>query len=113
MLFRSAFFSPDNAAAVAMMNYMFGETGQRAMAQSGWGLSPNNNITADDYEDPLQGRAAELLQEAPAFSFDADDRMPGGLNVDYFQGVVSYLGGGDLDEILQGLEQAAVEAYGE
>lgn len=108
-----AMYNEDNQAAVAMMNYMFGETGQRAMARTGWGLSPNDMIDVEDYPSELQGKAAELMNQAPAFSFDADDRMPGGLNVDYWQGTVDYLTGGDLDTILQNLEEAAAEAYGE
>jgi alpha-glucoside transport system substrate-binding protein len=108
-----ALFNADNAAAVALMNYMFGEAGGKELAASGWGLSPNNNVTAGDYASALQGQAATLMNEAPAFSFDADDRFPGGLNVDYWQAVVEYLGGGDLDTILTRMEQRAKEVYGE
>jgi hypothetical protein len=93
------------------MNYMFGAEGGKALAASGWGLSPNNRVTAGDYESALQGQAATLMNEAPAFSFDADDRFPGGLNVDYWQAVVEYLGGGDLDTILERMEARATEVY--
>jgi alpha-glucoside transport system substrate-binding protein len=106
-----ALFNADNAAAVALMKYMFGEEGSKALAASGWGLSPNNKVTAGDYESVLQGQAATLMNEAPAFSFDADDRFPGGLNVDYWQAVVEYLGGGDLDAILERMEARASEVY--
>jgi len=106
-----AFFNPDNASAVALMNYMFGEQGQRALAETGWGLAPHSAITAEDYPTELQGNLAEAVNEAPSFSFDADDRMPGGLNVDYWQACVDYLSGGDLDQILQNMEERAVEAY--
>ncbi len=108
-----ALFNADNKAAVALMNYMFGEEGGKAMAASEWGLSPNNKVTAADYTSVLPGQAATLMNEAPAFSFDADDRFPGGLNVDYWQAVVEYLGGGDLDTILTRVEQRAKEVYGE
>ncbi len=104
-------FNQDNAAAVALMNYMFGAEGGKALAASGWGLSPNSNVTAADYTSVLQGKAAELMNQAPAFSFDADDRFPGGLNVDYWQAVVEYLNGGDLDAILERMEQRASEVY--
>jgi len=106
-----ALFNADNAAAVALMKWMFGEEGGKALAASGWGLSPNNRVSADDYESALQGQAAALMNEAPAFSFDADDRFPGGLNVDYWQAVVEYLGGGDLDAILERMESRAGEVY--
>ena len=106
-----ALFNADNPSAVALMNYMFGAEGGKALAASGWGLSPNNNVTASDYESALQGQAATLMNEAPAFSFDADDRFPGGLNVDYWQAVVEYLNGGDLDEALDRMESRANEVY--
>jgi alpha-glucoside transport system substrate-binding protein len=108
-----ALFNDGNPAALALMKYMFGEEGGKALAASGWGLSPNNTVTAGDYESALQGQAATLMNEAPAFSFDADDRFPGGLNVDYWQAVVEYLNGGDLDTILTRIEQRAKEVYGE
>jgi alpha-glucoside transport system substrate-binding protein len=106
-----ALFNADNAAAVALMHYVFGAEGGKALAASGWGLSPNNGVTAADYESALQGQASTLMNEAPAFSFDADDRFPGGLNVDYWQAVVEYLNGGDLDAILERVEARANEVY--
>jgi alpha-glucoside transport system substrate-binding protein len=106
-----ALFSDDNAAALAMMNYLFGADGGKALAASEWGLSPNSNVVAADYASALQGQAATLMNEAPAFSFDADDRFPGGLNVDYWQAVVEYLNGGDLDDILDRMETRASEVY--
>jgi ABC-type glycerol-3-phosphate transport system substrate-binding protein len=93
------------------MKWMFGEEGGKALAASGWGLSPNNGVAAGDYGSALQGQAATLMNEAPAFSFDADDRFPGGLNVDYWQAVVEYLNGGDLDAILERVEARANEVY--
>lgn len=106
-----ALFNADNPAAVALMSWMFSADGGQALAASGWGLSPNSGVGADDYGSALQGQAAALMNEAPAFSFDADDRFPGGLNVDYWQAVVEYLSGGDLDTILARMEQRATEVY--
>jgi alpha-glucoside transport system substrate-binding protein len=106
-----AMFDADNPAAVALMRYMFGTEGSLALAASGWGLSPNGNVTEADYTSLLQGQAARLMNEAPAFSFDADDRFPGGLNVDYWQAIVEYLGGGDLTAILERMEAQASEVY--
>jgi alpha-glucoside transport system substrate-binding protein len=99
----------DNPAALALMKWMFSEEGGQALAASGWGLSPNNQITPDDYEEPLLGQAAMLMNEAPAFSFDADDRLPGDLQMEYWQAMVDYLNGGDLETILQRLEGRASE----
>jgi len=58
-----ALFNADNKATVALMNYVFGAEGGKALAASGWGLSPNNQVTAGDYESALQGQAATLMNE--------------------------------------------------
>ena len=103
----------DSAAAKALMAYMFSDLAGEDLAKSGWGLSPNSKVGADAYPSALSGKMATAMNEAPSFSFDADDRMPGGINMDYFAGVTEYIGGGDLDAILARLESRAQEAYGE
>ena len=101
----------DSPAAKALMAYMFSPLAGKALAESGWGLSPNNKVGADAYSSVLSGKMAEAMNSAPAFSFDADDRMPGGINMDYFAGITEYINGGDLDTILNRLESKANEVY--
>ena len=101
----------DSPAAKALLAYMFSPLAGEELAESGWGLSPNNKVGADAYSDALSGKMAVAMNEAPAFSFDADDRMPGGINMDYFAGITEYIGGGDLDAILSRLEEKAGEVY--
>ncbi len=103
----------DNEVAAAMMNYLFGLPAQRAVAKLDWGLAPNAEITATDYDSPLLGKAAEMINQAPAFSFDADDRMPRDLQTESLQATVDYLTGGGLESILRTLEETAGEAYKE
>jgi alpha-glucoside transport system substrate-binding protein len=103
----------DSAAAKGLMAYMFSPMAGEDLAESGWGLSPNGKVGASAYPSALSGKMATAMNEAPSFSFDADDRMPGGINMDYFSGVTEYIGGGDLDTILARLESRAQEAYGE
>jgi alpha-glucoside transport system substrate-binding protein len=101
----------DSAAAKGLMAYMFSQAAGEALAESGWGLSPNGKVDVSAYPSALSGKMATAMNEAPSFSFDADDRMPGGINTDYFAGITEYIGGGDLDAILQRLEGLATEAY--
>jgi alpha-glucoside transport system substrate-binding protein len=101
----------DSAPAKALMAYMFSPLAGEGLAGSGWGLSPNSKVTASAYPTALSGKMATAMNEAPSFSFDADDRMPGGINMDYFSGVTEYIGGGDLDAILERLEDKAAEVY--
>ncbi len=62
------------------------------------------------YPTDLDRRIAQRLTDPDTvFRFDADDAMPSGVGGDngaVFTGVLSYLSGGDLDEILQGVENA-------
>ena len=62
------------------------------------------------YQTDLDRRVAEQLTDpGTVFRIDADDAMPSGVGGDngaVFTGVLDYLGGGDLDEILQGIEDA-------
>jgi alpha-glucoside transport system substrate-binding protein len=101
----------DSDPAKALMAYMFSQEAGEALAESGWGLSPNNKVSASAYPSALSGKMATAMNEAPSFSFDADDRMPGGINMDYFAAITEYLGGGDLDTILERMETKAAEAY--
>jgi hypothetical protein len=58
----------------------------------------------------LDRRVAEQLTDPETvFRFDADDAMPSGVGGDngaVFTGVLEYLGGGDLDGILKGIDDA-------
>jgi len=101
----------DSPAAKGLMAYMFSQEAGEALAESGWGLSPNSKVSTSAYPSALSGKMATAMNEAPSFSFDADDRMPGGINTDYFAGITEYIGGGDLDTILQRLESRATEVY--
>lgn len=87
-------------------------------ALSGWlegggsGIATNREFSLDNYPDPLSRRAAEVLQEATAFRFDASDQMPGDVNQAFWSGTLDFVQNPDnLTQILDNIEGVAQSAY--
>ncbi|NIS80653.1 MAG: extracellular solute-binding protein [Anaerolineales bacterium] len=102
----------DAPAVRALVAYLTSEMGGKAWAASGFDLSPNNKVTGEDYTDPISAAKADVLAAAPAVSYDVGDLLPGGMVMDEFVGITEYVNGGDLDSILDRLEDRAVEIFG-
>ncbi len=70
--------------------------------------SLNTSVSLDAYPTALDRAVAEQVTDPTAvFRFDADDAMPSGVGGDngaVFTGILDYVGGGDLDAILQGID---------
>ena len=88
-------------------------------ALAGWlegggsGIATNNQFSMDNYPDVLTRRAAEVLQEATAFRFDASDQMPGDVNQAFWTGTLNFVQNpDDLENILSTIEDVARSAYG-
>ncbi len=88
-------------------------TAQAVWAARGGYTSVNKEIPLDSYPGVLDRRAAEQLAGPDAlFRFDAGDGMPagvGGSDGAEFLGIVQYITGGDLDAILQDIDDAFPE----
>jgi len=104
----------DTPGARALMDYL---TQPEALA--GWlegggsGIATNNQFPLDLYPDVLTQRAAQVLQEATAFRFDASDLMPGDVNQAFWSGSLDFVQNPDnLNSILQNIEDVAQSAYG-
>jgi alpha-glucoside transport system substrate-binding protein len=102
----------DSPGVKAVVAYLTSAKGARAWAASGFDLSPNNKVTGADYTDPIFAKKADALAAAPAVSFDVGDLLKGGMVMDEFEAITEYVNGGDLDKILDRLEDRAVEIYG-
>jgi alpha-glucoside transport system substrate-binding protein len=102
----------DSPAVHAVVAYLTSEMGGRAWAASGFDLSPNGKVTGDAYTDPISAAKADVLVAAPAVSFDVGDLLPGGMALDEFAAITEYVNGGDLDAILDRIEDRAVEVFG-
>jgi len=102
----------DSPGVQAVVAYLTSKQGGQAWAASGFDLSPNGKVTGADYTDPISAAKADALAAAPAVSFDVGDLLPGGMVMDEFEGITEYVNGGDLDAILDRLEDRATEIFG-
>jgi alpha-glucoside transport system substrate-binding protein len=102
----------DTPAVHAVVAYLTSELGGESWAASGFDLSPNSKVAGEDYTDPISAAKAEALAAAPAVSFDVGDLLPGGMALDEFAAITEYVNGGDLDAILDRLEDRAEEVFG-
>ena len=100
----------NDPATCSFASWMAGADAQDIWVARGGFTSLNNKVDLAGYPTELDRRVAEQLTDpAAVFRIDADDAMPSGVGGDngaVFTGVLEYLGGGDLDEILQGIEDA-------
>lgn len=103
----------DTPNARALMQYLASPKPHEILAEEiGW-LSPNRGASLDAYPDDLTRKAAKMLVEAAAFRFDASDLMPAAVGSGTFwNGTLDYIGGTDLDSVLEQIETSAVDAYG-
>jgi alpha-glucoside transport system substrate-binding protein len=104
MLFNS------DPATCAFAEWMAGAEAQEIWVGRGGFTSLNTTVDLEAYPTDLDRRVAEQLTDpATVFRFDADDAMPSGVGGDngaVFTGILNYLSGGDLDEILQQIDSA-------
>lgn len=87
-------------------------------ALTGWlqgggsGIATNNQFSMDNYPDVLTRRAAEVLQSASSFRFDASDLMPGDVGQAFLTGVLDFVQNPDqLPDVLQTIEDVATTSY--
>jgi alpha-glucoside transport system substrate-binding protein len=82
------------------------------LANGGSGIATNREFPLDNYPDALTRRAAEVLQTASAFRFDASDLMPGDVNQAFWTGTLNFVDNPDsLPEVLESIESVAETAY--
>src|SRR5690606_238938 len=75
-------------------------------------LSANRRVEARAYPNDIVRKAAEILVDAEVFRFDGSDLMPAAIGAGAFwQGVLEYVGGTDLDDVLEMIEAAADDVY--
>ncbi|BAS26048.1 ABC transporter substrate-binding protein [Limnochorda pilosa] len=75
-------------------------------------LSAHKRVNPNAYPDELTRKMAEVLVNAQVFRFDGSDLMPPAVGSGAFwEGVLNYVGGEDLDTVLETIEAAADDAY--
>ena len=88
------------------IKYLTTAEAQRIWVKRGGAISPNKQVTLDNYPDDQSKKAAQLLLAANPPEFDAGDLQTNAMQTAFWQGVVQYIQNpGQLDSILNGLEQ--------
>jgi len=102
----------DTPEARELMKYLASPKPQEIWAGLGGFLTPNKAVSTDVYPDELTKKMADMVVKAEVFRFDASDLMPAAVGAgSFWTGTLDYVGGEDLDAILEDIESSAVEAY--
>jgi alpha-glucoside transport system substrate-binding protein len=102
----------DTPQARAFIQYLATAKPHEIWAAKGGFLSPHRGVSLDAYPDDITRKQAEVLTSAEVFRFDGSDLMPAAVGAGTFwTGVMDYVGGEDLDAVLEMIEASAVDAY--
>jgi alpha-glucoside transport system substrate-binding protein len=104
----------DTPEAQALMRYLATADAQEIWVAELGKLSANRRVNPNAYPDDLTRKAAKVLASAETFRFDGSDLMPAAVGSgSFWTGILDYVGGEDLDSVLERIEETAVEAYKE
>jgi len=102
----------DTPEARAFMQYIATAEPHEIWAAQGGFLSPHKGVDLSVYPDDITRAQAKALAGAEVFRFDGSDLMPAAVGAGTFwTGVMDYVGGDDLDTVLEAIEASAVDAY--
>ena len=97
----------DTPEARALMEYLTTPEAHEIWAGLGGFISPHKAVGPEAYPDPVAQKQAEILANAETVRFDASDMMPGTVGTGTFwTGVVDYVGGKKVDEVLTTVEKS-------
>ena len=103
----------DTPEARAFMEYIASAQAQEIWVGELGKLAPNQKVDPMVYPDDITRKAAKFLGEASVFRFDGSDLMPAAVGSGAFwTGILDYISGYPLPEVLAQIEAAAVDAYG-
>ncbi len=95
-----------------LVQYLASPAPQTAWAKKGGFISANKNVSLDVYPDELTRKMAKMIVSAKVARFDGSDMMPAAVGSGAFwKGVLDYVGGTDLNSVLEEIEAAAKDAY--
>jgi alpha-glucoside transport system substrate-binding protein len=107
----------DSPAAEALVEYLASPEAAAIWVKRGGFSSPNKNVDANDYPDPILRDTATALATAETFRFDLSDLQPSAFGGTVGQGLFKLFQDfladpSDVDGIAQQMEDAAKKAYG-
>lgn len=101
----AALLDADNENAVKVLNYLASDEFGVPWAKAGGFLSPHTTFDVANYPDETTKEIANQTNEADVFRFDGSDLMPASVGSGTFwKGMISWIGGGDLDKVLSDID---------
>jgi hypothetical protein len=91
-----------------LIAYLTSATGGENWAAASFGLTPNK-AGAGKYTDPVLSKLNDLLNNAPAFTFDIGDALGSPFNTAEFKGVVDIVQGADIKTTLDTVAAAQAQ----
>lgn len=102
----------DTPEARELIRYLASPEAQEIWVAELGKLSANRAVDPDVYPNDLVRKAAEILAQAEVFRFDGSDLMPAAIGAGAFwTGVLDYVSGADLGDVLEIIEIAAQDVY--
>ncbi len=90
-----------------VVKYLTTGESTKAWLQSGGFVSPHEDTPLDWYPTETDRKYAEILSGASVFRFDGSDLMPGAVGAgSFWQGMVDYVNGEDLDSVLNKIDES-------
>jgi len=103
----------DTPEARELMRYLATPQPSEIWAGRGGFISPNRRVSLSAYPDDLTRRQAEFTTGAQVVRFDGSDSMPSVIGAgSFWQGVLNYASGQDLDTVLQRIEGVEQQIQG-
>lgn len=101
----------DTPQARSLIQYLLTPEAQQIWVERGGFISANSGVSLDAYPDDASRKAAEILQNAKVFRFDASDQLPSSVNDAFFAAIVRFAQDqSQLDAILTDLDSARADA---
>jgi alpha-glucoside transport system substrate-binding protein len=107
----AAMFHP-TPAAWKLLDYLTSTPAQEIWVKSGTSLSPDGQVSPSVYRDEVTKRLGTELAAATSVRFDGSDLMPPTMRDAFQRAVLAFVSApGDLDRVLEDLDQVRVTAY--
>jgi alpha-glucoside transport system substrate-binding protein len=102
----------DTAEARAFMEYVASAPAQEIWVGELGKLAPNRKVDPMVYPDDITRKAADFLGEASVFRFDGSDLMPAAVGSgSFWTGILDYVSGENVRNVLMQIEASALDAY--
>jgi alpha-glucoside transport system substrate-binding protein len=89
-----------------LVYYLTSPEAAQRLIEPGRFISPLNEVDLDWYPSEADRRYAELLYSTDSFRFDASDQMPVEVYEAFWAGIMDFVSGADLDQVLSNIDAA-------